>query len=60
MATRSHAFGRTTLTDQDAKKFKSQATHGRPKAAASTSAKRGSALLTQMKSGGKVVVPSKS
>lgn len=59
MAIKSYAFGRTTLTDQDAKKFKSQATHGRPKSAASDSAKRGSALLKQMKSNGRVVVTSK-
>ena len=59
MAIRSSAFGRVTLTDQDAKKFKAQARHGRPKAAASTSAKRGSALLEEMRSRGKVNIPSK-
>jgi hypothetical protein len=59
MAIRSNAFGRTVLTDQDAKKFKSQATYGRPKEAAKESAKRGSKLLGQMKRHGSVTVKSK-
>ena len=37
----SPAFGRVTLTGADAKKFKAQVTHGKPKAAAVESAKRG-------------------
>jgi hypothetical protein len=41
MSIKSHAFGRVTLTGEDAKKFKAQVTYGRPKAAAVESAKRG-------------------
>lgn len=34
MSIQSHAFGRVELTEADAKKFRNQATYGRPKAAA--------------------------
>ncbi|WP_159726253.1 hypothetical protein [Methylosinus sp. Ce-a6] len=46
MAIKSNAFGRVTLTDKDAEKFKNQITFGKPKRAAVESVKRG-VLLTQ-------------
>jgi hypothetical protein len=55
MAIKSHAFGRVTLTDTDAKKFEAQVTYGRPKAAAYETASRGLDLVRKMKaSGGKI------
>ncbi|WP_127144920.1 hypothetical protein [Pelagibacterium montanilacus] len=55
MAIKSHAFGRVTLTEKDAKKFEAQVTYGRPKAAAHESAKRGVELARRLKdSGGKL------
>ena len=41
MAIRSHTFGRVTLTERDAEKFKAQVTYGKPKSAAVDSVKRG-------------------
>jgi len=41
MAIRSHTFGRVTLTEHDAEKFKAQVTYGKPKSAAVDSVKRG-------------------
>jgi hypothetical protein len=55
MSIKSHAFGRVTLTGQDAKKFKAQVTYGRPKAAAVESAKRGVEMSRAFQAnGGKV------
>jgi len=51
MSIRSNSFGRVTLTGSDAKKFKAQATYGRPKAAARQSLKDGIALARSMESG---------
>jgi hypothetical protein len=45
MAITSDAFGRVTLTGDDAKKFKKQVTYGRPTKAAIETAKRGAAFL---------------
>lgn len=56
MSIMSHAFGRVTLTDEDAKKFKNQVRHGKPKAAAVESVKRGVALAREFEKGGTVRV----
>jgi hypothetical protein len=57
MGIRSHAFGRVTLTDEDAAKFENQVRYGRPKAAAIESVKRGIKLSDQFqKAGNKVVI----
>ncbi|NQV40689.1 MAG: hypothetical protein HQ505_09235 [Nitrosopumilus sp.] len=55
MSIKSDAFGRVTLTDRDAKKFKNQVTYGRPKAAAVESVRRGMALNDTYKNSGKIV-----
>jgi hypothetical protein len=52
MAIKSNAFGRVTLTEQDAKKFQDQVTYGKPKAAAKEAAKRGVKLSRAMTSNG--------
>ena len=54
MSIKSHAFGRVTLTGQDAKKFRNQVSHGRPKAAAVESVKKGVALSRKFEKGGKI------
>jgi hypothetical protein len=41
MSIRSHAFGRVTLTGQDARKFKNQVAYGKPSAAAKASVRSG-------------------
>jgi len=56
MSIKSSAFGGVTLTGDDAKKFMNQVRYGRPKQAAIDSAKRGSALLSEMQSTGSVRV----
>lgn len=57
MAITSHAFGRVTLTDQDAKTFKAQVTFGRPKAAAAEAVKRGVQTSRDFKqAGGKLKI----
>jgi hypothetical protein len=56
MAIESHAFGRVTLTKDDAAKFSRQVKFGRTNAAAKSTVERGSALNEKFKSGGKVVV----
>jgi hypothetical protein len=52
MAIKSNAFGRVTLTEQDAKKFQDQVTYGKPKAAAKEAVKRGVQLSRAMNSNG--------
>jgi len=52
MAIKSNAFGRVTLTEQDAKKFQAQVTYGKPKPAAKEAAKRGVALSRALTSNG--------
>ena len=47
MAIRSNAFGRITLTGPDAKKFRNQASYGKPKAAAAKNVKKGLLMLKQ-------------
>lgn len=56
MAIQSHAFGRVKLTGEDARKFVSQVTHGRPKAAAVESVKRGVVLSREFQQTGKVTL----
>jgi hypothetical protein len=50
----SNAFGRVILTEADAKKFKAQATYGRPKAAATQSMKKGVMLSRALRDSGSV------
>lgn len=59
MSIMSHAFGRVTLTDEDAKKFKNQVIYGKPKAAAVESVKRGVVLAREFEKGGKVRLSTK-
>lgn len=54
MAIMSNAFGRVTLTGNDAKKFKKQVTYGRPSKAAIETAKRGAILSRDLKANGKL------
>ena len=56
MAIHSNAFGRVTLTKDDAEKFSRQVKYGRGNAAAKDSVKRGKALNETFKKSGKVVV----
>jgi hypothetical protein len=57
MSIKSRAFGRVTLTERDAEKFRAQATYGRPKPAAVANVQRGVKLTRALKeSGGKVRV----
>jgi hypothetical protein len=60
VAIESNPFGRITLTGEDAKKFRDQVTHGKPKKAASESVARGVELSRQMQqSGGKLTIKMK-
>lgn len=52
MAIQSNAFGRVTLTGEDAKKFKRQVTFGRPKAGARENVARGVELAKAFRSSG--------
>ncbi|QHQ34888.1 hypothetical protein [Algicella marina] len=54
MAIKSHAFGRVTLTKDDAAKFARQVTYGRAKDVAKTTVERGSAMNEEFQSEGKV------
>jgi hypothetical protein len=54
MSIKSHAFGRVTLTERDAEKFKDQVRYGRPKAAAVEGVQRGVELSRAVKNTGKV------
>ncbi|MBR9652319.1 hypothetical protein [Thalassovita aquimarina] len=56
MAITSHAFGRVTLTGDDAAKFKRQVKYGRPSEAAKQSVKSGLALAREMKAKGNVTL----
>lgn len=54
---KSNAFGRVTLTDEDAKKFRNQVAYGKPKQAAKDSVQRGSQMLQSFQANrGKVTV----
>lgn len=52
MSIESSTFGRVTLTEADAEKFKNQATYGRPKRAAVESVKRGVAISRAFRDAG--------
>lgn len=54
MSIQSHAFGRVTLTGEDAKQFKRQVRYGKPKKAAVAAVKRGVALSHQFAKQGKI------
>lgn len=57
MAIRSNAFGRVTLTENDAKKFERQVTYGKPKSEAQESLKRGVKLAQSLRdNGGKIEI----
>ena len=56
MAIQSKAFGRVKLTKSDAKKFRSQVTYGRPKAAAVEAVQRGVELARALQKNGKVTL----
>lgn len=60
MSIKSHAFGRVTLTDEDAVKFKNQVVYGKPRSTAVESVKRGIRLSRQYKERGKVELVLKS
>jgi len=61
MGIKSHAFGRVTLTGQDAKKFKNQAVYGKATPAAKAGVKRGVTLVRALsKSGGSLALDSAS
>jgi hypothetical protein len=52
----SNVSGATVLSGEDARKFRLQATYGRPRSAARDSAIRGAKLLKQLKELGYVLV----
>lgn len=56
MAINSTTFGRVSLTEADADKFKKQVAYGRPKAAAHDTAKRGVELSREYQKSGKLVL----
>jgi UDP-N-acetylmuramoylalanine-D-glutamate ligase len=56
MSIQSHAFGRVTLTGEDARKFKRQISHGKPKKAAVETVKRGVALARDFESRGRLTL----
>lgn len=54
---KSNTFGRVTLTDDDAKKFRNQVSYGKPKPAAAESVVRGSQMVQSFQANrGKVTV----
>lgn len=54
---KSNAFGRVTLTDEDAKKFRNQVAHGKPKQAAQVGVLRGTKMVQSFQENrGKVTV----
>jgi hypothetical protein len=56
MAIKSHAFGRVTLTNEDAAKFERQVRYGRTPVAAKESVKRGLDMTSAFKRDGKVTL----
>ncbi len=60
MSIKSHAFGRVTLTGQDAKKFKNQVTYGKAKPRAKTTVKRGALLVKKLSKTGTLTLTSTS
>ncbi|MCO5129276.1 MAG: hypothetical protein M9932_01760 [Xanthobacteraceae bacterium] len=47
MSIHSNSFGRVTLTDEDAKKFRNQVAYGKPKQVAKDSMQRGVEIVRQ-------------
>jgi hypothetical protein len=60
MSIKSHAFGRVTLTGQDARKFKNQVLYGKAKPAAKASVKSGIVLARKLSKSGSLTVRSSS
>jgi hypothetical protein len=56
MSIKSHAFGRVTLTGSDARKFKNQVVHGKPKAAAKENVKQGVEISRALQKTGHVLI----
>ena len=56
MAVKSNAFGSTTLTADDGRKFKNQITHGRAKDSAKASFHRGQKLVESFRASKELVV----
>lgn len=56
MSIKSYAFGRVSLTGEDAKKFKNQVVYGKPKKEAVEAVKRGVALSRAFKQSGSVTL----
>lgn len=56
MSITSNAFGRVTLTGQDAKKFKNQVVYGKPKQAAIDNVKLGIALARKLREDGRLTI----
>lgn len=54
MSIQSHAFGRITLTGDDAKKFRNQVTYGRPKKAAKAAVAEGIKLSQELAEHGSI------
>jgi hypothetical protein len=53
MAIKSNAFGRVTLTGEDAAKFKRQVTYGRPNVHAKSNVEKGVELVRAFRSNGR-------
>jgi len=56
VAIMSNVFGRVTLTDEDAKKFRRQTTYGRPKSEAAESLRKGLEISRELRDSGRVSV----
>ena len=56
MSIQSNTFGRVKLTNNDARKFRNQVVHGRPKAAAVASVRRGMEMSRKLSDDGKLVL----
>jgi len=54
MSIKSNAFGRVELSGADARKFRAQATYGRPKKEAKLSVARGAAMARELQSSGSI------
>lgn len=56
MAVKSTPFGAVVLSDDDARKFRLQVTHGRPKKVAIESMVKGDAMRAEFQKTGRVIV----
>lgn len=59
MSIKSDAFGRVTLTNEDAKKFVNQVKYGRPKKNASDAVKNGLSAVREFQTSGQFVIKAK-